>query len=213
MTLEEQNPMMNNKLLQYLNEMLSTENAVVERLEFRIQQTTLEDVKRQLQQHLQETIEQQQRLINLIKNRGVGTTFSPTSSKADLPLLNPRTETTSRVDEMISKSKDTAESAEVRRQERLMSVVNETENVMMKAEKEFQEAKQDGIIENAEIISYNALIEIAKKVNANDAIPILERSLKEEESMAKSITTTLPELLNRLWPYIESSAGNRPVNA
>jgi ferritin-like metal-binding protein YciE len=213
MTLEEQNPMMNNKLLQYLNEMLSTENAAVERLEFRIQQTTLEDVKRQLQQHLQETIEQQQRLINLIKNRGIGTTFSPTSSKADLPLLNPKTETTSRVDEMISKPKDTSESAEARGQERLKSVVNETENVMMKAEKEFQEAKQDGIIENAEIISYNALIEIAKKVNANDAIPILERSLKEEEYMAKSIMTTLPELLNRLWPYIESSAGNRPVNA
>ena len=213
MTLEEQNPMMNNKLLQYLNEMLSTENAAVERLEFRIRQTTLEDLKGQLQQHLQETIEQQQRLINLIKNRGVGTTFSPTSSKADLPLLNPNTETTSRVGEMISKPKDTSESAEVRRQERLKSVVNETENVMMKAEKEFQEAKQDGIIENAEIISYNALIEIAKKVNANDAIPILERSLKEEESMAKSIMTTLPELLNRLWPYIESSAGNRPVNA
>jgi ferritin-like metal-binding protein YciE len=213
MTLEEQNPMMNNKLLQYLNEMLSTENAALERLEFRIQQTTLEDVKRQLQQHLQETIEQQQRLINLIKNRGVGTTFSPTSSKADLPLLNPKTETTSRVDEMISKPKDTSESEEMHRQERLMSIVNETENVMMKAEKEFQEAKQDGIIENAEIISYNALIEIAKKVNANDAIPTLERSLKEEESMAKSIMTTLPELLNRLWPYIESSAGNRPVNA
>jgi ferritin-like metal-binding protein YciE len=213
MTLEEQNPMMNNKLLQYLNEMLSTENAAVERLEFRIQQTSLEDVKRQLQQHLQETTEQQQRLINLIKNRGIGTTFSPTSSKADLPLLNPKTETTSRVDEMISKPKDTSESAEVRGQERLKSVVNETENVMMKAENEFQEAKQDGIIENAEIISYNALIEIAKKVNANDAIPILEQSLKEEESMAKSIMTTLPELLNRLWPYIESSAGNRPVNA
>jgi ferritin-like metal-binding protein YciE len=213
MALEEQNPMMNNKLLQYLNEMLSTENAAVERLEFRIQQTTLEDVKRQLQQHLQETREQQQRLINLIKNRGVGTTFSPTSSKADLPLLNPKTETTSRVDEMISKPKDTSESAEVRDQERLKSVVNETENVMMKAEKEFQESKQDEIIENAEIISYKALIEIAKKVNANDAIPILEQSLKEEESMAKSIMTTLPKLLDRLWPYIESSAGNRPVNA
>ena len=213
MTLEEQNPMVNNKLLQYLNEMLSTENAALERLESRIQQTTLENVKAQLQQHLQETREQQQRLINLIKNRGVGTTFSPTSSKADLPLLNPKTETTSRVDEMISKPKDTSESAEVRGQERLKSVVNETENVMMKAEKEFQEAKQDGIIENAEIISYKALIAIARKVNANDATPILEQSLKEEESMAKSIMTTLPELLDRLWPYIESSSGNRPVNA
>jgi ferritin-like metal-binding protein YciE len=213
MTLEEQNPMMNNKLLQYLNEMLSTENAAVERLESRIQQTTLDYVKRQLQQHLQETREQQQRLINLIKNRGIGTTISPTSAKADLPVLNPKTETTSRVDEMISKPKDKSESTEVRDQEKLKSIVNETENVMMKAEKEFQEAKQDGIIENAEIITYKTLMEVAKKVGANDALPILEQSLQEEESMAKWIMTNLPELLDKLWPYIESSAGNRPVNA
>jgi ferritin-like metal-binding protein YciE len=213
MTLEEQNPMMNNKLLQYLNEMLSTENAALDRLESRIQQASLENVKTQLQQHLHETREQQQRLINLIKNRGVGTTISPTSSKADLPLLNPKTETTSRVDEMISKPKDTSESTEVHDQEKLRSIVIETENVMMKFEKEFQEAKQDGIVENAEIISYKTLIEIAKKVNANDALPILEQSLKEEESMAKWIMTNLSELLEKLWPYIESSAGNRPINA
>jgi ferritin-like metal-binding protein YciE len=212
MTLEEQNPMVNNKLLQYLNEMLSTENAAIERLESRIQHTTLENVKAQLQQHLQETREQQQRLINLIKNRGVGTTFSPTSSIADLPLLNPKTETTSRVDEMISKRKDT-EATEVRDQKKLKSIVNETENVMMKAEKELQEAKQDGIVENAEIISYRTLIEVAKIVGANDALSILEQSLKEEESMAKWIMTNLSELLEKLWPYIESSAGNRPVNA
>jgi ferritin-like metal-binding protein YciE len=209
MTIEEQNPMVNNKLLQYLNEMLSTENAALERLESRIQQTTLENVKAQLQQHLQETREQQQRLINLIKDRGVGTTFSPTSSKADLPLLNPKTETTSRVDEMISKPKDT----EMRDQDKLKSIVNETENVMMKAEKELQEAKQDGIVENAEIISYRTLIDVAKIVGAKDALPILEQSLKEEESMAKWIMTNLSELLGKLWPYIESSAGNRPVNA
>ena len=212
MTLEEQNPMVNNKLLQYLNEMLSTENAALERLESRIQQTTLENVKAQLQQHLQETREQQQRLINLIKNRGVGTTFSPTSSKADLPLLNPKTETTSRVDEMISKPKDT-ESTKMHDQDKLKSIVNENENVMMKAEKELQEAKQDGIVENAEIISYRTLIEVAKIIGANDALPILEQSLKEEESMAKWIMTNLSELLGKLWPYIESSAGNRPVNA
>ena len=212
MTLEEQNPMVNNKLLQYLNEVLSTENAALERLESRIQQTTLENVKAQLQQHLQETRDQQQRLINLIKNRGVGTTFSPTSSKADLPLLNPKTETTSRVDEMISKPKDT-ESTKMRDQDKFESIVNETENVMMKAEKELQEAKQDGIVENAEIISYRTLIEVAKIIGANDALPILEQSLKEEESMAKWIMTNLSELLEKLWPYIESSAGNRPVNA
>jgi ferritin-like metal-binding protein YciE len=113
---------------------------------------------------------------------------------------------------MISKPKDT-EAAEVHDQDKLKSIVNETENVMMKAEKELQEAKQDGIVENAEIISYRTLIEVAKIVGANDALPILEQSLKEEESMAKWIMTNLSELLEKLWPYIESSAGNRPVNA
>jgi hypothetical protein len=39
MTLGEQNPMSNNKLLQYLHEMLSVENAAIERLESRIQQS------------------------------------------------------------------------------------------------------------------------------------------------------------------------------
>jgi ferritin-like metal-binding protein YciE len=213
MTLEEQNPMMNNKLLQYLNEMLSTENAAVERLESRIQQTSLENVKTQLQQHLQETREQQQRLINLIKNRGIGTTISPTTSKSDLPVLNPKTETTSRVDEMISKAEDTSESTGAHYQEKLKSVVNETEKLMMKVEKEFQEARQDGIIENTEIILYKTLIDVAKKINANDALPILEQNLKEEEFMAKWIMTNLPEILDKLWPYIESSAGNRPINA
>jgi hypothetical protein len=52
-------------------------------------------------------------LRNLIKNRAIGTIISsPTSSKADLPILNPKTETTSRVDEMISKTKATTTSTE-----------------------------------------------------------------------------------------------------
>jgi hypothetical protein len=38
---------------------------------------------------------------------------------------------------------------------------------MMKVENEFIECKQDAIIENAEIVSYKILIEIAKKVNGN----------------------------------------------
>jgi ferritin-like metal-binding protein YciE len=70
MALEEQNPMSNEKLLQYLNEILSVENAAIERLKSRIQETSLEDIKEKLQHHLQETISQQQRLSNLIKNRG-----------------------------------------------------------------------------------------------------------------------------------------------
>jgi hypothetical protein len=53
MALEEQNPMSNNKLLQYLNEILSVENAAIERLQSRIQETSLEDIKDKLHHHLQ----------------------------------------------------------------------------------------------------------------------------------------------------------------
>jgi ferritin-like metal-binding protein YciE len=203
MTLEEQNAMSNNKLLQYLNEMLSVENAAIERLQSRIQESSLQDTKQKLQNHLQETMGQQQRLINLIKNRGG---INHTFAKADLPLLKPKTETTSRVDEMISTSTTTEE------KETLKSIVNETENVMMKAEKELIESKQDAIIENAEIISYKMLIEIANKVNAKDAVPILEQNLKEEESMSAWIITNSAKALDHLWPYIETSAGARPLN-
>ena len=205
MALEEQNPMSNENLLQYLNEILSVENAAIERIQSRIQETSLEDIKEQLQHHLQETINQQQRLSNLIKNRG----RIDTSTKADLPILNPKTETTSRVDEMIS----TATTTDRQNEEALRYIVNETENVRMKAEKELIETKQYAVIENAEIVSYNMLVEIAKKVSANDAIPIFEQNLKEEESMAKQIMINAPKTLNQLWPYIESSAGSRPIDA
>jgi ferritin-like metal-binding protein YciE len=205
MALEEQNPMSNENLLQYLNEILSVENAAIERIQSRIQETSLEDIKEQLQHHLQETINQQQRLSNLIKNRG----GIDTSTKADLPILNPKTETTSRVDEMIS----TATTTDRQNEEALRYIVNETENVRMKAEKELIETKQYAVIENAEIVSYNMLVEIAKKVSANDAIPIFEQNLKEEESMAKQIMINAPKTLNQLWPYIESSAGSRPIDA
>ncbi|MFL6355842.1 MAG: DUF892 family protein [Nitrososphaeraceae archaeon] len=92
-------------------------------------------------------------------------------------------------------------------------MVDETENVMMKVENEFIECKQDAIIENAEIVSYKILIEIAKKVNGNDAIPILEQNLKQEESMATWIMTNVPKMLDKLWQYMESSPGNRPIDA
>jgi hypothetical protein len=64
-----------------------------------------------------------------------------------------------KVDETIS----TSTIIEKGEKKTVNSIVNETENVMMKAEKELIESKQDAIIEDAEIISYRMLIEIAKK--------------------------------------------------
>jgi ferritin-like metal-binding protein YciE len=59
------------------------ENAALERVQSRIQQTILEDAKQQLQHHLEETREQQDRLRKIITKLG-GT---PTKEKAGLPIL------------------------------------------------------------------------------------------------------------------------------
>ncbi|MDQ3881912.1 MAG: ferritin-like domain-containing protein [Thermoproteota archaeon] len=76
------------KLTQYLNETLSFENAAVSRLQSRIKEVQLEDAKRQLQQHLEETREQQNRLKQLITSLGA----SPTKDSGQLPtLIPPRT--------------------------------------------------------------------------------------------------------------------------
>jgi ferritin-like metal-binding protein YciE len=76
---------LNDKFILYLNTALAIENTALERLRSRIQQTILEDAKQQLQHHLEETIEQQDRLRQLITKLG-GT---PTQEKAKLPISSP----------------------------------------------------------------------------------------------------------------------------
>ena len=68
-----------------MNEILSAENAAVDRLQTRIQETPIQDAKQRLQQYLQETRGQQVRLAKLITDYH----GSPTKSKADLPILKP----------------------------------------------------------------------------------------------------------------------------
>ena len=74
----------NNKFIDHLNEVLSIENAVIERLERRILETPIQDSKNLLQQHLQEEKEQQRRLIDVISTYGK----KPTDSKADIISLH-----------------------------------------------------------------------------------------------------------------------------
>ena len=76
---------LNDKLGLYLNDVLSMENASIQRLQSRIKQTRLQDSKQQLQLHLDETKEQQKRLRQLISNLG----GKPTKDKAQLPILSP----------------------------------------------------------------------------------------------------------------------------
>lgn len=78
------------KFVEQLNEILSLDNAVLERLQRRIQETSMQNSQRSLHQQLKEEKDQQSRLEKLIANYG----GKPTGLKADLLSLNLLTNTT-----------------------------------------------------------------------------------------------------------------------
>jgi ferritin-like metal-binding protein YciE len=163
------------KLALYLNDALSIENAAIERLKSRIRQTRLQDSKVQLQHHLEETREQQNRLKQLISTLG----GKPTADKGLLPIP--------------SSSK---------------SIENSLKKHMTDAEVELRGAKEDAILESAEIVLYDTLIQLAQKASTvvgGDAIPILTQNLDEERAMMDWIKANTPVLITQLWPDITAS--------
>jgi ferritin-like metal-binding protein YciE len=76
------NSILNEKFVLELNAALAMENAGLERLQTRIQETTLPGIKQQLEHHLQETKEHQKRLQQLIIEMG----GQATQEKLGLPL-------------------------------------------------------------------------------------------------------------------------------
>jgi ferritin-like metal-binding protein YciE len=164
------------KLTLHLNEALALENAAVQRLQSRIKQTRIENVKERLQEHLEETKGQQDRLKQLISDLGDGQKSGATKDKAQLPIPNPP-----------------------------KSLTKIFEKMMTSAESELKAAKEDAVVENAEIIIYDMLTHLAERMNATHAIPVLSQSLSEERSMADWIKTNMPDMVAQLWPEIESS--------
>jgi ferritin-like metal-binding protein YciE len=163
------------KLALYLNDALSIENAAIERLQSRIRQTRLQDSKVQLQHHLEETREQQNRLKQLISTLG----GKPTADKGHLPIP--------------SSSK---------------SIENSLRKYMTDAEVELRGAKEDAIVESAEIVLYDTLIQLAQKASTEvggDAIPVLTQNLDEERAMMDWIKANTPVLITQLWPDIAAS--------
>ena len=116
------------KLILYLNEAISIENIGVRRLQSRIKQTTIENAKRQLELHLEETMEQQDRLRQLISDLGRGK-VAATKAKARLPIHTPP-----------------------------KSLTKISGKMMTAAELELRGAKEDAVVENTEIILYDLLI-------------------------------------------------------
>ena len=166
----------NQKLILHLNEALAIENAAVQRLQSRIKQTRIENVRQRLQVHLEETKVQQDRLKQLISDLGNGQKNAFTKDKAQLPIPTPP-----------------------------KSLTNLFGRMMTDAESELSAVKEDAIVENAEIILYDMLSHLAERMNVTNAIDVLLQSLSEERSMADWIKTNMPDMVAQLWPEIEAS--------
>jgi ferritin-like metal-binding protein YciE len=174
--------LMKQKLVQYFNEALAMENAAVDRNQTRMSETPISLVKQQLQYHLEQTFVQQDRLRTIITNLG----GSPTSAKAALPKMLPTD-----MDTVSNTVKETAK-----------SLVSSKSKDRVDAEHELIQIKQDAIIENAEIVSYKMLMEIAQKAGLLEALPLLQQSLLEETAMENFILSTTPMALTMLWPEL-----------
>lgn len=203
-------PNANQKIVQYLNDALAMENASEERIQSRLQETIVDDTRIQLRDHLDETRNQKDRLKQIITSHG----GEPTDAKAELPNLKPNTIDLVRDDVTSSSTAESADnggSADLQQNSSVRSIVKETDNVRLAAERELIQTERDAMIENAEIVKYKILMEIAKRVGAMDAIPVIDQNLKEEAQMADWIIANTPNMLRRLWAQIEVSAGARSI--
>jgi adenylate cyclase len=186
------------KLVEHLNEALSTENASVDRITSRIDQTPIEEVKQKLKQHLEETHIQKSRLERIIAQLG----GKPTDAKADLPTSMQSTTMTMR--KILAK---TAES--------VTEDNDDEEDNSMPEEMELMKIKQDFIIEHDELVAYDMLMQIIQRTDLpqqHEITLLLEQSMREEESMAYWYKIHTPLILDNLWPKIIHTSIKRGQN-
>src|SRR5918995_6051090 len=168
-------------LVEDLNEILSVENASIDRLISRIDQTSLQELNRRLKQHLEETYLQKSRLQRIITELG----GKPTYAQADLSRLAlPATII------MKKRSVTTAES-------------KKEDNSMPEEEEELVRIKQDRIIEFNELEGYESLIQTMQTMDMpqqHEITLLLEQSVQEEESMAYWYKIHEPLVIDKLWP-------------
>jgi ferritin-like metal-binding protein YciE len=183
----------NNKFIDHLNEVVSIENAAIERLERRIQETAIQDSKKILQQHLQEEKEQQRRLVDLISTYGK----KPTDSKADLISLHSLTNEAR--DKMKKDNIDTGNDTNTTKKSAEIHDNNNINNTIMTPEEaEILNTKEDALIKNDEISSYKTILKIAEGVMDKDAINILKQNLQEKESMHDKIKGSESRMLKEI---------------
>ena len=79
------------------------------------------------------------------------------------------------------------------------SIKKEMESSMTEGEKELKKTEEDLLVEKAEVVCYNMLIEKSNTLNmGTEALPILEQNLQEEQSMINWIESNCPLMVKQL---------------
>ena len=173
----------NNKFIDCLNEILSAENAGIERLHRRIEETPIQESKNILQDHITEEKEQQQRLKNIISDYG----RKPTDSKADILSFNSLTTAISNTMKNNTQNNTTIKST---------GHDNNNNSAMTPKEVEILNTQEDALIKNDEILAHKTILKLAEKIMSKDVINTLKQNLQEKESRYKKIRTFESEMLN-----------------
>ena len=183
-------------LVEKLNEALSTENASTDRIISRIDQTPIEEVKQKLKQHLKETHNQKNRLRRIITRLG----GKPTDAKADLSL--------SFVSTTMPKGNILPKNSKSKTKH------NGPENSMPE-EYELVQMRRDFALKHDEMVAYDSLIrtmQMTYTARQLENISLLEKSMKEEESMAYWYKIHTPLILDNLWPKMIHTSIRRGQN-
>jgi ferritin-like metal-binding protein YciE len=172
-----------------LNLALSYENAAVDRLEQRVSQCTVPELKKNLMRHLKQTKEQQERLkerITFLADFDVGSGYSPaaavpTAESGRLPIPEPPPFLKTMMDE-----------------------------VGTEREREVWESINDLIIERAEAIMYRAGIQALELLKIDKkTINALKKNLSEEEAFAKWFEKNNPRIAKKLMKRQQMLEGKR----
>ena len=201
--LTQDNNLNKDKLVEYLNEILSAENAIVKRLNKRIQETHFKGSKKILQEELEQEMNHQNRLKDLISEYG-GT---PTNSKAELLSLNPATRQTT-ID--ITDNSETIDS-----KVRSMLEGNDNHNATSidikdsQLQHEILRTKEDAMIKNAEILGYKIVLKMSEKINATKAAGILKKSMEEKELTYDRLVDSVSKMVNSANDYSNKKKNER----
>jgi ferritin-like metal-binding protein YciE len=173
-----------------LNLALSYENASVDRLEQRLSQSSVLEVRKALERHLKQTREQQSRLRKRLQVLAGGLAGTGVGSKRDSDLLFE-----SHADTM----KPTDEKGRLPIPEPPAALKDIMDSIATNSERDVMESVNDLIVEKAETIMYRAGIDALKMLQADKkTIDVLKKNLKEEEAFARWLEKNNPRIAKKL---------------